>query len=206
MSPISNKKTNSEHPMAATQMEFTQDIRRDLSDAEKLAAAARFRDLVQGVLFRFADKARVHDHTLLADRVEAKVSLIIPQGDGSNIDIYVSSATRDSGECDSIIETYERYDGRAHGYHRYYIEEDTVLRHDVEDLSRLQGMDGTERPHQDDDHAMLQYVEGRIADHKNALENQSLEKDMGINDQPVGLTETDKLGQLLEIAEPHDEG
>ena len=64
---------------AAKQMEFAEGFNPELTTKEKLEAAAKFDDLVQSTLLRFAGDAKTYDHTVLEDRVESSVYLEIPQ-------------------------------------------------------------------------------------------------------------------------------
>ena len=56
---------NTHSSEAAKQMEFAEGFNPELATGEKLWAAAKFNDLVQSTLLRFAGDAKTYDHTVL---------------------------------------------------------------------------------------------------------------------------------------------
>ena len=187
---------NTHSSEAAKQMEFAEGFNPELATGEKLWAAAKFNDLVQSTLLRFAGDAKTYDHTVLTDGIKSNISLEIPQEDGSRVSVKVESALLDSGDEKRFISIAES-DGRDKESYHYYIEDDQVLRYDfntIEHLEKTKGM-----------YAKGLSVEGlehNIATLKNEIENDKLEQQMGLNRQPVGVEEISKLAELLESAEP----
>lgn len=120
---------NTHSSEAAKQMEFAEGFNPELATGEKLWAAAKFNDLVQSTLLRFAGDAKTYDHTVLTDGIKSNISLEIPQEDGSRVSVEVESALLDSGDEKRFISITES-DGRDKETHHYYIEDDQVLRHD----------------------------------------------------------------------------
>ena len=166
----------------------------ELPTKEKLEAAAKFNDLVQLTLLRFAGDAETYNHTLSMDRIESQVLLEIPQKDGSYVLVSVGSALLDNGDKERSISIMEWDEGRKET-HDYYIEDDQVLRYDDNIAERSRELKRVLRP------------EGiiiiRMVDRcNNEIENDKLEQQMGLNRQPVGVEEINKLAELLESARP----
>ena len=185
---------NTHSSEAAKQMEFAEGFNPELATGEKLWAAAKFNDLVQSTLLRFAGDAKTYDHTVLTDGIKSNISLEIPQEDGSRVSVKVESALLDSGDEKRFISIAES-DGRDKEMHHYYIEDGQVLRYDDNIAKRSRELKRVLRP------------EGiiiiRMVDRCNdEIENDKLEQQMGLNRQPVGVDEINKLAELLESAEP----
>lgn len=186
---------NTHSSEAAKQMEFAAEgFNPELTTEEKLRAAKEFDDLVWLTLLRFAGDAKTYDHTESMDRVESQVLLEIPQKDGSYILVSVESALLDNGDKERSISIMEWNEGSKET-HDYYIEDDQVLRYDDNIAERSRELKRVLRP------------EGiiiiRMVDRCNdEIENDKLEQQMGLNRQPVGVDEINKLAELLESAEP----
>ena len=179
---------------AAKQMEFAEGFNPELTTEEKLQAAVEFDDLVQSTLLRFAEDAKTYDHTESMDRVKSQVLLEIPQKDGSYVLVSVESALLDNGDKERSISIME-FDEGSKETHDYYIEDDQVLRYDDNIAKRSRELKRVLHP------------EGiiiiRMVDRcNNEIENDKLEQQMGLNRQPVGVEEINKLAELLESAEP----
>lgn len=185
---------NTHSSEAAKQMEFAEGFNLELTTEEKLRAAKEFDDLVQLTLLRFAGDAETYDHTESMDRVESQVLLEIPQKDGSYILVSVESALFDNGDKERSISIMEWDEGRKET-HDYYIEDDQVLRYDDNLAERSRELRGALRPEG--------IIIMRMVDKcNNEIENDKLEQQMGLNRQPVGVEEINKLAKLLESAEP----
>ena len=185
---------NTHSSEAAKQMEFAEGFNPELATGEKLWAAAKFNDLVQSTLLRFAGDAKTYDHTVLTDGIKSNISLEIPQEDGSRVSVKVESALLDNGDKERSISIME-WDEGSEETHDYYIEDDQVLRYDDNIAERSRELKRVLRP------------EGiiiiRMVDRCNdEIENDKLEQQMGLNRQPVGVDEISKLAKLLESAEP----
>ena len=185
---------NTHSSEAAKQMEFAEGFDPELTTGEKLWAAAKFNDLVQSTLLRFAGDAKTYDHTVLKDGIKSRISLEIPQEDGSRVSVKVESALLDSGDEKRSILIMEWNEGSKET-HDYYIEDDQVFRYDDNIAERSRELKRVLRP------------EGiiiiRMVDRCNdEIENDKLEQQMGLNRQPVGVDEINKLAELLESTEP----
>ncbi len=186
---------NTHSSEAAKQMEFAAEgFNPELTTEEKLRAAKEFDDLVQLTLLRFAGDAETYNHTLSMDRVESQVLLEIPQKDGSYILVSVESALLDNGDKERSISIME-WDEGSEETHDYYIEDDQVLRYDDNIAERSRELKRILRP---EDIIIIRMVD-RCNDE---IENDKLEQQMGLNRQPVGVDEINKLAELLESAEP----
>ena len=186
---------NTHSSEAAKQMEFVAEgFNPELTTEEKLRAAKEFDDLVQLTLLRFAGDAETYNHTLSMDRVESQVLLEIPQKDGSYILVSVESALLDNGDKERSISIME-WDEGSEETHDYYIEDDQVLRYDDNIAERSRELKRILRP---EDIIIIRMVD-RCNDE---IENDKLEQQMGLNRQPVGVDEINKLAELLESAEP----
>ena len=190
---------NTHSSEAAKQMELVvEGFNPELATGEKLWAAAKFNDLVQSTLLRFAGDAKTYDHTVLTDGIKSKISLEIPQEDGSRVSVKVESALLDSGDEKRFISITES-DGRDKETHHYYIEDDQVLRYDNNLAERSRKLGGALRP---EESISIEGIKRMIDEYKNEIENDKLEQQMGLNRQPVGVDEISKLAKLLESAEP----
>lgn len=189
---------NTHSSEAAKQMEFAEGFNPELATGEKLWAAAKFNDLVQSTLLRFAGDAKTYDHTVLKDGIKSRISLEIPQEDGSRVSVKVESALLDGGDEKRFISITES-DGRDKETHHYYIEDGQVLRYDNNLAERSRKLGGALRP---EESISIEGIKRMIDEYKNEIENDKLEQQMGLNRQPVGVEEVHKLAKLLESAEP----
>ena len=186
---------------AAKQMEFAEGFNPELTTEEKLQAAVEFDDLVQSTLLRFAGDAKTYDLNAMdgSHSMESTLDLELSQKDGSVVSICVRSESRDNGSKSRGISLKDRDTGE---YHWYYIEGDFVLRYD--DNTSLSSMEEEDDDFDEIDmsgdeaykHAVKSLLEAR-----NKIENGKLEQQMGLNRQPVGVEEINKLAELLESAE-----
>ena len=184
---------------AAKQMEFAEGFNPELATEEKIRAAVEFDDLVQSTLLSFAGDAKTYDHTVFTDRVESSILLEIPQEDGSRVLVSVESALLDSGDKKRSIRITES-DERDKETHDYYIEDDQVLRYDDNLAERSRELRGALRP---EESISIEGIKRALDMCRNEVENRKLEQQMGLNSQPVGVEEINKLAKLLESAEPH---
>ena len=190
---------NTHSSEAAKQMEFAEGFNPELATGEKLWAAAKFNDLVQSTLLRFAGDAKTYDHTVLTDGIKSNISLEIPQEDGSCVLVEVESATFDGGGEERSVRIIES-DGGDKERHHYYIEDDQVLRYDDNLAERSRELRGALRP---EESISIEGIKRALDMCRNEVENRKLEQQMGLNSQPVGVEEINKLAKLLESAEPH---
>ena len=187
---------NTHSSEAAKQIEFVAEgFNPELPTKEKLEAAAKFDGLVQSTFLRFAGDVKTYDFN---HSMESMLDLELSQKDGSVVSICVRSESRDNGPKSRGISL----EGKGVGeYHWYYIEDDFVLRHDGN--TSLSSMEEEDDDFDDEidmsgDEAYKYAVEAR-----NEIENDKLEEQqMGLNRQPVGVDEINKLAKLLESAEP----
>ena len=187
---------NTRSSEAAKQIEFVAEgFNPELPTKEKLEAAAKFDGLVQSTFLRFAGDVKTYDFN---HSMESMLDLELSQKDGSVVSICVRSESRDNGPKSRGISL----EGKGVGeYHWYYIEDDFVLRHDGN--TSLSSMEEEDDDFDDEidmsgDEAYKYAVEAR-----NEIENDKLEEQqMGLNRQPVGVEEINKLAELLESAEP----
>ena len=187
---------NTHSSEAAKQMKsVAEGFNPELTTEEKIRAAAEFEGLVQSTFLRFAGDVKTYDFN---HSMESMLDLELSQKDGSVVSICVRSESRDNGPKSRGISL----EGKGVGeYHWYYIEDDFVLRHDGN--TSLSSMEEEDDDFDDEidmsgDEAYKYAVEAR-----NEIENDKLEEQqMGLNRQPVGVDEINKLAKLLESAEP----
>ena len=157
--------------------------RESLTDAEKMEAAYKLSALVDDLLLRFADSVYVNkfDYPGSNNGRDSSLGLRLPLGDDDELAIQVGSYSNDK-------EDMRKYIMLDNGRYRYHMEsQDEVLRYDLNtDVARDNFKSSLE-----DDMARLE----------NDMKNQQLEKQLGVNDQPVRPGEIDTLAQLLEGAE-----
>lgn len=196
------KPNNTHSSEAAKQIEFVAEgFNPELPTKEKLEAATKFDDLVWSTLLRFAGDAKTYDLNAMdgSHSMESTLDLELSQKDGSVVSICVRSESRDNGSKSRGISLKDRDTGE---YHWYYIEDDFVLRYD--DNTSLSSMEEDDDDFDEIDmsgdeaykHAVKALLEAR-----NKIENGKLEQQMGLNRQPVGVEEINKLAELLESAE-----
>ena len=170
---------------AAEQMTFAADFDHNLSDQEKLEAAKKLDDLVESTLEKFRDGVNDWSNLKINDDKKEYLSLFlqVPQEDGSYLSIRVKSELSTDNTRSREIGIQEMRGIRGGEYHRYYIED---------------GQDGQ-------DGQVLRFDSDFSKSARTEFERPSLqeEKDRGINHQPVGVNEIDKLAELLESAEPY---
>ena len=183
---------------AAKQMKFAEGFDFKLTTEEKLRAAAKFNDLVQLTLLRFAGDAETYDHTESMDRVKSQVLLEIPQKDGSYVLVSVESALLDNGDKERSISIME-FDEGSKETHDYYIEDDQVLRYDDNLAEQPRELRGAPHP---EESISIEGIKRALDMCRNEVENRKLEQQMGLNRQPVGVEEINKLAELLESARP----
>ena len=183
---------------AAKQMEFAEGSDPELTTEEKIRAAKKFGDLVLSTFLRFAGDAITYDHIVVPDGIKSSVPLEIPQEDGSRVLVKVESATLDNGDEERSVRIIESAGGDKERHH-YYIEDDQVLRYDdnVAELSRE--LSGVLRP---EESISIKGMKRALDMCRNEVENCKLEQQMGLNRQPVGVEEINKLAKLLESARP----
>ena len=196
------KPNNTHSSEAAKRMEFAEGSDPELTTEEKIRAAKKFGDLVLSTLLRFAGDAKTYDLNAMdgSHSMESTLDLELSQKDGSVVSICVRSESRDNGSKSRGISLKDRDTGE---YHWYYIEDDFVLRYD--DNTSLSSMEEEDDDFDEIDmsgdeaykHAVKALLEAR-----NKIENCKLEQQMGLNRQPVGVDEINKLAELLESAEP----
>ena len=191
---------NTHSSEAAKQMELVvEGFNPELPTEEKLQAAKEFDGLVQSTLLRFAGDAETYDHTVLEDGIKSSILLEIPQEDGSCVLVEVESATFDGGGEERSVRIIES-DGGDKERHHYYIEDDQVLRYDDNLAERSRELRGALRP---EESISIEGIKRALDMCRNEVENRKLEQQMGLNSQPVGVEEINKLAKLLESAEPH---
>ena len=192
------KPNNTHSSEAAKRMEFAEGSDPELTTEEKIRAAKKFGDLVLSTFLRFAGDAITYDHIVVPDGIKSSVPLEIPQEDGSCVLVEVESATLDNGDEERSVRIIE-LDGGDKERHHYYIEDDQVLRYDdnVAELSRE--LSGVLRP---EESISIKDMKRALDMCRNEVENCKLEQQMGLNRQPVGVEEINKLAKLLESARP----
>ena len=192
------KPNNTHSSEAAKRMEFAEGSDPELTTEEKIRAAKKFGDLVLSTFLRFAGDAITYDHIVVPDGIKSSVPLEIPQEDGSRVLVKVESATLDNGDEERSVLIIESAGGDKESHH-YYIEDDQVLRYDdnVAELSRE--LSGVLRP---EESISIKGMKRALDMCRNEVENCKLEQQMGLNRQPVGVEEINKLAKLLESARP----
>ena len=174
---------------AAEQMTFAADFNRNLDDQEKQEAAAKLDDLVGSTLKRYQDQVNDWSHlNINKDKKEClSLSLQVPQEDESYLSISVKSELSTDNTRSREIGVQEMRSNGGGEYHGYYIEDGQVLRFD-KDFSKPK-------------RAPSVFDKNTGASIIRDLTLQE-EKDRGINHQPVGADEINKLAELLESAKP----
>ena len=196
------KPNNTHSSEAAKQMKLAGEFNPKLPTKEKLEAAAKFDGLVQSTLLRFAGDAKTYDRIAVdgSHSMESTLGLELSRKDGSVVSICVLSKSRDGSKSRGI----SLEDKDTGEYHWYYIEDDFVLRYDDNtSLSSMEEEDDDDEIYMSGDEAYKHAVKA-LLEARNEIENDKLEQQMGLNRQPVGVEEINKLAELLESAEPRN--
>ncbi len=164
----------------------------------------KFSSLVEELLLRFADNVRLYDGILISGEKEAQVCLYAPLGcDGERVHVRVGSLSRKDGTTGQYITLGDdRYDK-----HRYYVDSrwgssDEVLRYDKLSPTPIKVRNELFIYKKRSQEKILEKVLENLCDAYNELENQKLERELGINDQPVSPDEINELAAaLMEHAE-----
>ena len=172
--------------------------RESLTDAEKMEAAYKLSALVDDLLLRFADSVYVNkfDYPGSNNGRDSSLGLRLPLGDDDELTIQVGSYSNDK-------EDMRKYIMLDNGRYRYHMEsQDEVLRYDLntDAVERVAPLPSPSRIRISGDN-LRSRLEDDMARLDNDIKNQQLERRLGVNDQPVGPYEIDKLTQLLEGAE-----
>lgn len=165
-----------------------------------MEAAYKMSALVDDLLLRFADDVDVDEFTYLDGHSVRCASLVlkISLGDGEDLSIAVESHSYDKKDKIDLGENIVSHKhvnlncrDETHLYHMKNLGE--VLRYDSNSDGNVGMVTDTVSSFDD----ILAIVD-------NGRENMDLEKELGVNDQPVDPDEVDKLAQLLEGAEAID--
>lgn len=192
------KPNNTHSSEAAKRMEFAEGSDPELTTEEKIRAAKKFGDLVLSTFLRFAGDAITYDHIVVPDGIKSSVPLEIPQEDGSRVLVKVESATLDNGDEERSVRIIESAGGDKERHH-YYIEDDQVLRYDDNLAEQPRELRGAPHP---EESISIEGIKRALDMCRNEVENRKLEQQMGLNRQPVGVEEINKLAELLESARP----
>lgn len=165
-----------------------------------MKAAYKLSALVDDLLLRFADSVYVNkfDYPGSNNGRDSSLGLRLPLGDDDELAIQVGSYSNDK-------EDMRKYIMLDNGRYRYHMEsQDEVLRYDlntdaVESVAPLPSPSPSHIRISGDN--LRSRLEDDMARLDNDMKNQQLEKQLGVNDQPVGPYEIDELTQLLEGAE-----
>lgn len=172
-------------------------IDQDIDEERQLKPVVRFNQVIQSMLHRFSDDVNRYKHATLSESLSSKLSLTIPQEDKPPLSVHIESTILANNETRRKISVQEwREDGTPAAFHRYHEEGDAVLRYDIEDMSKrmsLLSSSGSE--------ISERVISERIEQTKNEIKNSELERQLGVNDQPVTIDEINKLAELLESAQ-----
>lgn len=181
--------------------------RESLTDAEKLEAGKKLRELVDEILLRFHGDVKEYNGTIIQGEKQLSILLEVPVGGEVVLAAVKSSYREKEGATSAEIHITEQQNGRDSRRYRYHIDPETdyeVLRYDIDDARGYARMaEHTLKRIDFRSDTALTDINFNISALKNALENQRLEKQMGVNDQPVGPEEIDKLRHFLEDARVH---
>lgn len=171
----------------------------EIEEGEQLAAALAFEQLSEDLMLRHMAYVGTKNYYSGKDSQtsEALLLLEIPASDGSKLEILVATAhdTSDDGSPIPLDVKLMPFDARRR------VREALVCYQLSSDRRRVTRYDAprSENP------GKAQPFLGHSAvapDFTEATHNRDLERDMGLNDQPVGPDEIEKLKQLLGNATP----
>jgi len=161
----------------------------ELSESEKKEVAARFQAIIDKTLMENINSDSAYVGTDIATLLlthELEVNRIVS--------IAISKQTHTNGQTSNSIVVHRIVGLIGRGGSHYSLDKETgvVIRHDIVDLpldeaymdtlENLEGKRGSEQQ------------EAKL---RNTLANLALEKEMGLNDQPVTLEEINKLVRII---------
>lgn len=180
----------------------------ELSEAEKQAAAVVFKSIVHDLfLANIGQAKRLNGRAALYPCDYSQLDLTVQQEDGSRLGVDAKSFdTSQAKTAPYSLSVFERVPfGRPFRHVRYKMAPDgsEVVRHDAADgplelnvpltKEKLTPLTGTERG---------VAFQGLASVWEDEFKRRDLERRLGLNDQPVGLTEVQSLAQLVEGAAP----
>lgn len=211
--------TMREVPEAVKSLEFRQPFdgkQIEIEDGEKLAAAQAFEQVVEDTMLNRMASVNVVNSTIIGQQVSfAVLGLELPANDNSKLKVKVTTSdlgkSRSAAPCEisllpigpdsNVVGTLVHY--------RLSRDKQQVTRED-KDLSSIDVklLEPTrEASHIIEDApdrntvAYQALLVGFVAGYKEEMKNKALEREMGFNDQPVGLDEIKKLQELVDTAE-----
>ena len=151
--------------------------------------------MIKSTLEKFRDRVNDWSNLKINDDKKEYLSLFlqVPQEDGSYLSIHVKSESSTDNTRSREISVQEMRGIRGGEYHGYYIEDGQ----DGQDGQVLRFDDDPSKPKRTP--AVFDKNTGLFMMRNLTLQE---EKDRGINHQPVGVDEIDKLAELLKSAVP----
>ncbi len=180
----------------------------ELDDAERLEAASAFKSTVQDLFLTNIERtSRLNGKVALYPCDYSHLDLTIPQEDGSRLGVDAKSFdTTQATITPYSLSVFERVPyGQPFRHMRYEMTPDgsEVVRHDaVHEPVRFDKPIMKEKPTKLSDSERAVAFQGLANVWEDEFKRRDLERQLGLNDQPVGLEEVQSLAKLINDAKP----
>ena len=183
----------------------------ELSAEERRAAADAFKDLTDDLFLSHMDNVKNYKPGQILDNATSNLLLSVDNSDGSSLTVSLeSSSTEEYDFMSPRSLSVQEIDTHSYGHELHTYE----LARDGSEVIRVDAGDIYEKMNRDrklgksaglgvmDAEGMIGYVENQIVEIQNEIKNADLEKELGLNRQPVDKEEIMNLAAITRQAKP----
>ena len=179
----------------------------ELSAEERRAAADAFKDLTDDLFLSHMDNVKNYKPGQILDNATSNLLLSVDNSDGSSLTVSLeSSSTEEYDFMSPRSLSVQEIDTHSYGHelHTYELARDgsEVIRVDAGDIYEKMKSDKQSDFGVMDVEDMISYAEDQIVEIQNEIKNADLEKELGLNRQPVDKEEIMNLAAITRQAKP----
>ena len=179
----------------------------ELSAEERRAAADAFKDLTDDLFLSHMDNVKNYKPGQILDNATSNLLLSVDNSDGSSLTVSLeSSSTEEYDFMSPRSLSVQEIDTHSYGHelHTYELARDgsEVIRVDAGDIYEKMKSDKKSDFGVMDVEDMISYAEDQIVEIQNEIKNADLEKELGLNRQPVDKEEIMNLAAITRQAKP----
>ena len=179
----------------------------ELSAEERRAAADAFKDLTDDLFLSHMDNVKNYKPGQILDNATSNLLLSVDNSDGSSLTVSLeSSSTEEYDFMSPRSLSVQEIDTHSYGHelHTYELARDgsEVIRVDAGDIYEKMNRDKKSDFGVMDVEDMISYAEDQIVEIQNEIKNADLEKELGLNRQPVDKEEIMNLAAITRQAKP----
>ena len=179
----------------------------ELSAEERRAAADAFKDLTDDLFLSHMDNVKNYKPGQILDNATSNLLLSVDNSDGSSLTVSLeSSSTEEYDFMSPRSLSVQEIDTHSYGHelHTYELARDgsEVIRVDAGDIYEKMKSDKKSDFGVMDVDDMISYAEDQIVEIQNEIKNADLEKELGLNRQPVDKEEIMNLAAITRQAKP----